>query len=240
MSEKNSADLSSSTQPQKRFLFVKETKSPSPERNDDAPRGCGKLWSPGELADETSPVVLLLVDVINDFSFPEAPKILRYAVPAARRIAQLKKRLRRGGIPAIYVNDNFGRWRSDFRTQVEHCLSDGCPGSAVARQLIPNEEDYFVLKPKHSGFYASSLDVLLTRLKAEKLILTGFAADICVLFTANDAYMRDYQVLVPHDCVAAETIAAKRSACQQMERFLRADIRSSAGLPGRLERSPTG
>ncbi|HWL54072.1 MAG TPA: isochorismatase family cysteine hydrolase [Chthoniobacteraceae bacterium] len=218
---------------------MKET-TPFPRRGDDPQGNCGKLWPAGELADETSPIVLLLVDVINDFSFPQAPKILRYAIPAARRIALLKKRLRRAGIPAIYVNDNFGRWRSDFRTQVEHCLADECPGSAVARQLIPNEDDYFVLKPKHSGFYASSLDVLLTRLKAERLIITGFAADICVLFTANDAYMRDYRVLVPHDGVAAETVAAKRNACRQMERFLRADIRSSTGLPARLASEPEG
>ena len=95
------------------------------------------------------------------------------------------------------------------------------------RLLIPAEDDYFVLKPKHSGFYASSLDVLLKNLGAKKLIITGFAADICVLFTANDAYMRDFEVIVPADCTAAETTDAKRRACAEMKRFLRADIRPS-------------
>src|ERR1700744_3772679 len=93
--------------------------------------------------------VLLLVDVINDFNFPEARKLLRFAVPAARKIAILKLRLRERGIPAVYVNDNFGQWRSDFKSQVEHCISEGARGRQVAEQLIPHEDDYFVLKPKH-------------------------------------------------------------------------------------------
>jgi nicotinamidase-related amidase len=179
---------------------------------------------------EKSAVVLLLVDVINDFDFPQAPKLLKHALPAAHKIAALKKRLRAKHIPAVYVNDNFGRWRSDFRTQVERCISEDATGAPVARLLIPAEDDYFVLKPKHSGFYASSLDVLLKNFGAKKLIITGFATDICVLFTADDAYMRDFEVIVPTDCTAAETPEAKRAACAQMKRFLRADIRPSNKL----------
>jgi nicotinamidase-related amidase len=179
---------------------------------------------------EKSSVVLLLVDVINDFDFPEAPKLLKHALPAARKIAALKKRLRAQNIPAVYVNDNFGRWRSDFRTQVERCIGMDAKGAPVASLLIPAEDDYFVLKPKHSGFYASSLDVLLKNFGAKKLIISGFAADICVLFTANDAYMRDFEVIVPADCTASETIDAKRRACAEMKRFLHADIRPSNKL----------
>lgn len=189
-----------------------------------------KPRDPHGAAPEQARTVLLLVDVINDFDFPESRRLLRFALPAARRLAALKKRLRKHGIPAIYVNDNFGRWRSDFRKQVERCVSDDCPGAPVARLLIPSEDDYFVLKPKHSGFYSTSLDLLLSYLGARKLIITGFAADICVLFTANDAYMRDYELVVPADCVASDTAKASRDACRHMARFLRADIRPSPKL----------
>jgi nicotinamidase-related amidase len=189
-----------------------------------------KPRDPHGAAPDQSEVVLLLVDVINDMDFPEGQKLLRFALPAARRIAALKKRLRERGIPAIYVNDNFGRWRSDFKKQVERCISDQAPGAEVARLLIPAEDDYFVLKPKHSAFFSTSLDVLLSYLGARKLIITGFAADICVLFTANDAYMRDYELFVPSDCIASETAAACRSALQQMQRFLKADTRASGQL----------
>ena len=189
-----------------------------------------KPRDPHGVAPEKSKTALILVDVINDFDFPQGDKLLRFAVPAARRIQALKRRLRQRHVPAIYVNDNFGRWKSDFKRQVERCISDEAPGAEVARLLIPAEDDYFVLKPKHSGFFSTSLGILLSFLGAHKLIITGFAADICVLFTANDAYMRDYELAVPSDCIAAETKTAHRHACQQMKRFLRADIRPSRSV----------
>ncbi len=189
-----------------------------------------KSRDPHGVVPETSKTVLLLVDVINDFDFPEGEKLLRFALPAARRIAALKKRLRQRGIPAIYVNDNFGRWQSDFKKQVERCIREDSRGAEVVRSLVPAEDDYFVLKPKHSGFYSTSLETLLSYLGAERLIITGFAADICVLFTANDAYMRDFQLVVPRDCIASESAAARRGAVQQMTRFLRADVRPSPRL----------
>lgn len=194
-----------------------------------------KPRDPHGCAPEQSETALLLVDVINDFHFPEGSHLLRHALPAARKLSAFKQRLRASGIPAIYINDNFGRWRSDFRGQVARCITGNAAGGPIARLLEPREDDYFVLKPKHSGFFSTSLDVLLSYLGARRLIITGFAADICVLFTANDAYMRDYEILVPSDCVAAETASAKRNALRQMERFLRADIRPSPAL--RLKRS---
>ena len=148
---------------------------------------------------------LVLIDVINDFDFPQAEALLRHALPAAERIAMLKERARRARIPTIYANDNFGRWRSDFRQQIQHCLEEGRRGSQIVELLRPAEDDYFVLKPMHSGFFSTTLEVLLERLQVQRLVLTGFAADICVLYTANDAYMRDFEVAVPSDCVASET-----------------------------------
>jgi nicotinamidase-related amidase len=128
------------------------------------------------------------------------------------------------------VNDNFGRWQSDFKAQVARCLKEECPGAPVTRLLIPAEDDYFILKPRHSGFYATSLEILLGQLGARKLILTGFAGDICVVYTANDAYMRDYELHVPADCIASESPASNRYACNQMRRVLHADTRPSRSV----------
>jgi nicotinamidase-related amidase len=183
-----------------------------------------------DCAPDRSPIALLLIDTINDFAFPRGRQLLRTALPAAERIATLKTRLRSRGVPVIYVNDNFGRWRSDFRSQVDRCLGDGVIGAPVTRLLIPQEDDYFVLKPKHSAFFSTSLDVLLDYLGAKKLILTGFATNLCVLYTANDAYMRDFGIIVPADCVAAETAEANRLALAQMKTQLKADTRPSKRL----------
>jgi nicotinamidase-related amidase len=179
---------------------------------------------------ENCPVALLLIDVINDMEFEGAESLVAAAVPAARRIAELKRRAKAANIPAIYVNDNFGRWKSDFRKVVEHCLQDGVRGEEVARILQPEHDDYFVLKPKHSAFYATTLDTLLTYLGASTVILVGVAGNICILFSANDAYMRDLNVIVPSDCVASNSEEENRHALEQMRVVLKADTRPSTEL----------
>jgi nicotinamidase-related amidase len=188
-------------------------------------------------APDKSAVALLLIDVINDLEFDEGDRLLRSALPMADRIVALKARAKREGVPVVYVNDNFGRWQSDFNKQVEHCLRDGVRGAEIARRLRPGEDDYFVLKPKHSGFFSTTLDILLDYLGAETLILAGIAGNICVLFTANDAYMRDYHLVVPGDCVASNTEELNGYALEQMRTVLKADIRPSAELDfGELRR----
>ena len=173
-------------------------------------------------------LALLLIDVINDLNFSNAGVLLKRALPMAYRLAELKRSALEKAIPIIYVNDNFGQWKSDFRQIVKHCARSR--GGPITRLLAPDESDYFVLKPKHSGFYATNLDLLLKYLGTQTLIITGIAADICVLFTANDAYMRDYELYVPADCVAANTSRQEKYSLNQMRTVLKADIRDSSAI----------
>ena len=154
--------------------------------------------------------------------------LLKSALPMALRLRALKQRAHKAGIPAIYINDNFGRWQSNFAALVNHCSKSR--GKEVSRLLAPQRRDYFVLKPKHSAFYSTTLDVLLRYLGARRLIITGIAANICVLFTANDAYMRDFELLIPQDCVASNTEVENNYALQQMHTILKADIRPSTEI----------
>jgi nicotinamidase-related amidase len=179
-------------------------------------------------APDKCPAVLLLIDVINDLDFAGSEELVRFARPMAERIAELKKSSKALGVPVVYVNDNFGRWRSDFNSQVEHCLHDDVPGKEIVALLKPDEDDYFVLKPKHSGFFSTTLDTLLEYLVTQTVILAGMAANICVLFTANDAYMRDFKLIVPSDCVASNTEQDNRYALEQMRQVLKADIRPTS------------
>jgi nicotinamidase-related amidase len=176
------------------------------------------------------PVALLIIDMINDLEFPEGQQFLKPAVKAAKQIAALKRKARALNIPVIYVNDNFGRWRSDFREVIEHCLKDGVRGQPLAELLYPASDDYFVLKPKHSAFYATTLDTLLAYLQVEHLILTGISSDVCILFSAKDAYMRDLRLSVPADCVAADTAGHTKMALAYMERVLGTDTTPSTKL----------
>jgi len=180
----------------------------------------------GNVPDQCS-VALILIDVINDMEFESGEALLQNALPAARKLAKLARRARDAGIPVIYVNDNFGKWRSDFRQQLGHVLEDSVRGAPIAKLLRPDEEDYFVLKAKHSGFYHTQLDLLIDYLQVRTIVLAGFQTDICVLFTASDAYMRDLEILVPSDCSAAATVEHHERGLEHMSRVLHAETMPS-------------
>lgn len=179
---------------------------------------------------DRSAVALLVIDMINAFEFEGAERWIGRAVRVARAIAALKRRARRAGVPVIYVNDNFGKWRSDFRALLKHCLRDDIRGRPLAELLTPTEEDYFVLKPMHSAFHSTTLDVLLAHLGARTLILTGVAGNNCVLFTAHDAYMRGFRILAPRDCIASQTETDDRYARVHMSNVLKARTDGSRTL----------
>jgi nicotinamidase-related amidase len=178
----------------------------------------------------TPHTALLLIDVINDMDFPGSEALVRLAGPMAKNLRALKRRARAAGIPTIYINDNFGKWRSDFRATVEYCLRRDVPGHLVTKMLKPDSKDYFVLKPKQSAFFGTTLDTLLRDLKTKTVILTGIAGDNCVLFSANDAYLRDFKLHIPSDCVASNTEAENQYALRLMKKVVKADITPSTEL----------
>jgi nicotinamidase-related amidase len=177
-----------------------------------------------------SGTALLLIDVINDLAFDGSAALVAQAQAMAGPLARLKRRAAIAGVPAIYINDNFGQWRSDFRRTVAHCTSRSSPGHRVSRRLRPRASDYFVLKPKHSGFFDTTLDTLLETLGIRRLILTGIAGNICVLFTANDAYMREYKLFAPADCIVSNTAADNDYALRQIKTVLKGKIAPSTRL----------
>lgn len=179
---------------------------------------------------------LLLIDVINDMAFDGSGALVEQAEDMAAPLARLKHRVAAAGVPAIYINDNFGQWRSDFRRTVAHCTARSSPGHRVSSRLRPTARDYFVLKPKHSGFFDTTLDTLLEALRIRRVILTGIAGNICVLFTANDAYMREYKILAPSDCIVSNTAAENDHALRQIETVLKGNVARSGRLTFRASR----
>jgi len=170
------------------------------------------------MAQRHSNSALLIIDMLNTLEFAEGRQLLRQALPAAKNILRLKQKLKGQGVPAIYVNDNFGRWKSSWEQVYEICAAQHSLGKPLAEILKPEDDDYFVLKPKHSGFFSTTLEVLLEDLKIKHLILTGIAGNICVLFTANDAHMRDFKVTVPKDCIASNTKADNDYTLRQLSK----------------------
>jgi nicotinamidase-related amidase len=177
-----------------------------------------------------SGTALLLIDVINDLDFRHAAPLIAEAEPMALRLARLKRRAAKAGVPVVYVNDNFGQWRSDFKQTVKHCTARRSPGRVVSMRLRPTQRDYFVLKPKHSGFHGTALEMLLEDLGIRRVILAGIAGNICVLFTANDAYMRGLRIFAPADCIVSNTREDNDEALRQIQVVLKGNIQPSAQL----------
>ena len=158
---------------------------------------------------------LLIVDMISCWDFPDAEKLLPGALAITPALRRLKARCVRAGLPVIYANDNLGRWRSDFRTLVDESLACGGPGAQITMALHPQASDYFVLKPKHSAFFCTPMELLLAHVKVDRLVVVGVASDQCVMTTVAEARMRDFEVVVPEDCVASQSSARNAAALRQ-------------------------
>lgn len=164
---------------------------------------------------------LLIIDMINALDFPQGKALFKNALPAAENIHKLKKKFQKKKQPVIYVNDNFGRWKSDWNEMYSYCTQEKCLGAPIAKLLVPDRSDFFVLKPRHSGFFSTNLEVLLKELKVNKLVITGVAANMCVLFTVNDAYMRGYDIHVPKNCIASESKKDTQYVLDLFSRFFK-------------------
>ena len=184
---------------------------------------------------------LLIVDMISDFEFDDGEKLCPHAFAAAENIRELKRRAKDHCVPVIYVNDNYGHWEEDFRSFADRIGSGSDRGRRITELLAPEENDLYILKPQRSGFYETPLSVLLQSLKVSNLIICGVTTDMCVLFTAHDAYMRGFHVYVPADCSAAVEVKYHTEALELLERVAEARIGGSREIDfGALERNGTG
>lgn len=170
---------------------------------------------------------LLIIDMITDFKFEDGSKLFEPALHAAKNIAGLKRRAKQTGTDVIYVNDNYGRWNEDFRTFVDHTANSSAMGREIVDTLEPEAGDLFVVKPQRSGFYATPLGVLLMSKNVSRVVVAGVTTDICVLFTAHDAFMRGFGVRVPSDGTAAVKPEHHDMALDFMARVAEADIRTA-------------
>jgi nicotinamidase-related amidase len=174
---------------------------------------------------------LLVVDMVNPFDFPGADALVRPALRAARAIRALRDRFDRASAPVVYVNDNFMRWQADFRDLLALCQQPDAPARPIVALLSPGPAHYYILKPKHSAFMDTPLEVLLAQLQVRRLVLTGIATDSCIVATAHDAHMREFPLWVPADCTAAEAPSRKRRALELVRDALSATVRPSRPPP---------
>ncbi|MFN2500805.1 MAG: isochorismatase family cysteine hydrolase [Pyrinomonadaceae bacterium] len=170
---------------------------------------------------------LLLVDLVTDFEFADGDRLYENTLAVVDSLAGLKTKAKDARVPVVYVNDNCGNWQEDFEHQVKRIHDTSKKGRQIIEKLKPDRDDYYVLKPQRSGFYETPLSFLLASLTVTKVIVAGITTDICVLFTAHDAYMRGFDVVVPTDGCAAVTVQYHREALSFLHRVAEAKLRSS-------------
>lgn len=164
---------------------------------------------------------LLIVDMINSLAFSEDESLLKGSRPVAKNIVRLRERFYQKNLPLIYVNDNFGQWHADWKSVYNKHSAKGMKGTELARLLRRTKKDYFVLKPRHSDLEATPLELLLKKnCASKKLVITGIAGDICVLMTARDAHTRDFEVVVPSNCIASNTREQNNIALKQFKKTM--------------------
>ncbi|QOR68753.1 cysteine hydrolase [Cytobacillus suaedae] len=160
--------------------------------------------------------------MINDFKFGYGPVLAEKALTMSDSILKLKQQFKQQNLPVIYINDHYNLWQANLPRLLDHCTNK--QSEPILKKLAPQEDDYFLIKPKHSAFYNTSLETLLRELSIDTIVLTGIAGNICVLFTANDAYMRGYKLIIPRDCIASNDSRDNEYALIMMKNVLKAHL----------------
>ncbi|PLR80198.1 isochorismatase [Bacillus canaveralius] len=164
---------------------------------------------------------LLIIDMINDFQFDYGETLANKTLSILKPILSLREKFHHEQMPVIYINDHYDLWQADIYKIAAYCKNE--TSAPIIEKMLPGENDYFLIKPKHSAFYGTALNTLLKKLKVDKLIITGIAGNICVLFTANDAYMREYELAVPNNCLVSNSDQENDYALMMMKNVLKAD-----------------
>ncbi len=171
---------------------------------------------------------LLIIDIINDFQFKHGKALAEKTVTICPNIVKIKEMMLKKERPVIYINDHYNLWQADYDKIMKKCRNS--LSAPIIEALYPTDQDYFLIKPKHSAFFGTALHTLLSQLKVKNLVLSGIAGNICVLFTANDAYMREFGLFIPNDAIASADEQDNTYALRMMENVLKADVRPTEKL----------
>jgi len=165
---------------------------------------------------------VLFIDVINHFDFNGGHKLIKHTKDILPNMITLRNYAKKNNLPLIYINDHYRLWQADFNKIIEHCKNER--SEEVIEALKPDEDDYFLIKPMHSAFFQTPLQSLLTELNCDHLLISGVAGDICILFTAKDAYMYDFKMHIPSNCMASEEKDGNDYALYLMNSVMKADV----------------
>jgi nicotinamidase-related amidase len=171
---------------------------------------------------EHTPTALVVIDVLNRYEHEDAEPLAESVAQALPAMQSLISQAREHDVPIVYVNDNYGDWAAGGPELSRRAL-DGSR-AALVQPLLPPEGAAFVTKARHSAFYETQLDYLLRSQGIERVLLLGQVTEQCILYSALDAYVREYSIVVARDAVAHIHPELADAALRMMELNMRAEI----------------
>ncbi|MFF7073280.1 isochorismatase family cysteine hydrolase [Streptomyces pseudovenezuelae] len=175
-----------------------------------------------------SKTALIVIDMINTYDHQDAEQLLPSAHKVVPVLSDLLATARSRDVTVIYVNDNFGEWRSHHGELLQQALAG--PHADLVEPVKPDGSSLFVLKARHSVFFETPLSYLLRQQDIERLVLCGQVTEQCVLYSALDAHIRHFEVVVPRDAVAHIHSDLADAALRMMERNMGARVCDSGEL----------
>lgn len=182
----------------------------------------------GWVSTDVSPTALIVVDMINAYDHPDAEQLIPSVERVLPPMRRLIRRAREEDVPVIYVNDNFGKWRSHHDEILDAVLQG--PHAALVEPVRPDDESLFVVKARHSIFYETPLEYLLFQRGVQRIVLCGQVTEQCVLYSALDAHIRHFQVGVAQDAVAHIHPDLAGAALEMMARNMSAEVCDADGV----------
>ncbi|WP_197380112.1 cysteine hydrolase family protein [Mycolicibacterium mengxianglii] len=174
-----------------------------------------------------SDTAVLVIDMLNAYRHPDAENLIPNVEPIVDPLATLiSEARRRDDVDLIYVNDNYGDFTADHSDIVNTALHGERPD--LVKPIVPADDSKMLMKVRHSAFYATPLGYLLTQLGTSTVILAGQVTEQCILYSALDAYVRHFDVVIPKDCVAHIDANLGKASLELMERNMRARICGAA------------
>jgi nicotinamidase-related amidase len=172
---------------------------------------------------------LIVVDMLNTYDHPDADKLSSSVEQMVPNLVSLIERARDEDVVTIYVNDNWGAWKSERDELIESARNGARPD--LVEPILPREDDLFVVKARHSTFYQTPLEYLLDReLEVDRIVLAGQVTEQCILYSALDAYIRHLSVVIPDDAVAHIHEDLAQASLRMMERNMDAEVTGAADI----------
>jgi nicotinamidase-related amidase len=168
---------------------------------------------------------VIVIDMLNPYDHEDAEPLMESVATVLPSLRELIEQAPAAGLLTAYVNDNHGDWTAGRGKLIERAREGRAP--ELIEPIAPSADLPFLVKARHSVFYQTQLEYMLRDQEVDRIVLTGQVTEQCILYSALDAYVRHFEVVVPRSAVAHIHEDLAEAALRMMEENMRAQIADS-------------